>query len=66
MDTRAKPTARTVSVVIAVLVVGRSGVLWSEEGPLGVAFRIEGVWVGEYGLVVMETPDIDEDGRALG
>lgn len=52
--------------MISVLVVGRVGVFRCEQGLALVVVRVEDVVVGEFGLVVVKTPDVQEDRGTLG
>lgn len=66
VDAGADAAAGAVAVVVALFEVGRGGVVRGEEGAVGVAGRVEGVGVRVAGGVVVEGPDVQDDGAAFG
>lgn len=62
MDARTEASPRAIAIVIALVKVRRGGVVRREPRTAGVAFGVEGVGVRVALGIVMETPDVEDDG----
>lgn len=52
--------------MISILIIGRICILGCQKSSTFVVIRVEDVVIWEFGFIMMETPDIEEDCCAFG
>lgn len=55
----------TVAIMVSILVIGRVGILRSQQRVAFIMIRIKSIRIREFRFVLMKTPDIDEDDGSL-